>query len=59
VDSHKDNLWVNYVLADGRENPYAASLLDNLRHWLNEEADISDLMATIDQIDCFEILNKN
>jgi len=59
VDSHKDGLWVNYALADGRQSPYAASLLGNLRHWLNEEPAISGLMGTIHQIDRFEILNKN
>jgi ArsR family transcriptional regulator len=59
VDSHKDGLWVNYTLADGRQSPYAASLLGNLRHWLNDEKDISELMESIDQIDRFDILNKN
>lgn len=59
VDSHKDGLWVNYTIADGRQSPYAASLLGNLRHWLNDETDVSDLMETITQIDRFEILNKN
>lgn len=59
VVSVKDGLWVNYALADGSESPYAASLLGNLRHWLNDEPDISRIMATIDQIDRFDILNKN
>ena len=59
VDAHKDGLWVNYTLADGRQSPYAASLLGNLRHWLNDEADIAALMGNIDRIDRFEILNKN
>ena len=59
VDSVKDGLWVNYRLADGRESPYAASLLGNLRHWLNDEPDIRRLMGSIDRIDRFEILNKN
>lgn len=59
VDSHKDGLWVNYTLADGKQSPYAASLLGNLRHWLNHESDISSIMGTIDKIDRFEILNKN
>ena len=35
VESNKDGLWVNYTLADGRQSPYAASLLGNLRHWLS------------------------
>ncbi len=59
VESQKDGLWVNYTLADGRQSPYAASLLGNLRHWLNDEQDISTIMGSIDQIDRFEILNKN
>jgi len=59
VESHKDGLWVNYTVADGRQSPYAASLLGNLRHWLNEDPDITRLMSTIDRIDRFEILNRN
>ncbi|MGD8700873.1 MAG: metalloregulator ArsR/SmtB family transcription factor [Desulfosarcina sp.] len=59
VDSHKDGLWVNYTLADGRQSPYAATLLGNLRHWLNDETDISEIITTIHQIDRFEILDKN
>ncbi|MEJ2638521.1 MAG: metalloregulator ArsR/SmtB family transcription factor [Desulfosarcinaceae bacterium] len=59
VTSKKDRLWVNYTLSDGRQSPYAAALLGNLRHWLNEEADISKLVVEIDSIDRFEILNKN
>lgn len=59
VDAHKDGLWVNYTLADGRRSPFAASLLGNLRHWLNDEADITAVTASIDRIDRFEILNKN
>lgn len=56
---HKDGLWANYTLADGKQSPYAASLLGNLRHWLNDESDISSIMENIDKIDRFEILNKN
>lgn len=59
VGSHKDGLWVNYTIADGRQSPYAAALLGNLRHWLNDEADIFEIVDSIDQIDRFEILNKN
>lgn len=59
VGSQKDGLWVNYTLSDGRQSPYAASLLGNLRHWLNDEADIASIVSTIGHIDRFEILNKN
>jgi len=57
--SHKDGLWVNYTLADGRQSPYAAAILGNLRHWLNDEAEIAELMGSIGRIDRYEILNKN
>ena len=58
VRSQKEGLWVNYMLADGRDNPYAAALLGNLRHWLNDSAVIVDLIAGVDRIDRFDILNK-
>lgn len=59
VAHHKDGLWVNYALADGRQSPFAATLLGNLRHWLNDEPEISDLVEKTAHIDRFEILNKN
>lgn len=36
IDSRKGGLRVHYFLADGHANPYAATLLGNLRHWLND-----------------------
>ena len=59
VAYHKDGLWVNYTLSDGRQSPFAASLLGNLRHWLNEDTEISELVEKTAHIDRFEILNKN
>ena len=58
VTCRKDGLWVNYLLADGSQNPYAASLLGNLRHWLNDEPEIEGLIQNSAQIDRFEILGK-
>ncbi|ABW68679.1 ArsR/SmtB family transcription factor [Desulfosudis oleivorans] len=46
----KEGLWVNYRLADGSANPYAASLLGNLRHWLEEEAEIQTLVKKLPAI---------
>jgi ArsR family transcriptional regulator len=40
VRSSKDGLWVNYHLADGASSPFAATMLGNLRHWLEADADI-------------------
>ena len=59
VASHKDGLWVNYILADGSQSPFAAALLGNLRHWLNDEPEISGLIENLTAIDRFQILNKN
>lgn len=59
VESNKDGLWVNYMLADGRQSPYAASLLGNLRHWLNDDTEVRGLMGAISEIDRFEIMNRD
>jgi ArsR family transcriptional regulator len=40
VVSSKDGLWVNYAPSDGSSSPFAASLLGNLRHWLEDDPDI-------------------
>lgn len=47
VDYKKEGLWVNYYLADGRASPYAASLLGNLKHWLEDDPEISDLVGIV------------
>jgi len=43
----KDGLWVNYTLADGSDSPYAAAMLGNIRHWLEDEEEIADLSKQI------------
>ncbi|HNT58182.1 MAG TPA: metalloregulator ArsR/SmtB family transcription factor [Syntrophales bacterium] len=40
VESRKDGLWVNYTLSSGGKNPYAATLLGCLRHWMADEPEI-------------------
>ena len=59
VVSKKEGLWVNYLLADGLQSPFAANLLGNMRHWLDDEPEISQLMEKIVQIDRCEILGRN
>jgi ArsR family transcriptional regulator len=46
----KDGLWVNYRLAEGDKNPYVASLLGNLRHWLEEEPEVAAMVARLPEI---------
>lgn len=43
----KEGLWVNYRLADGTDNPYVANLLGNLRHWLEEDGEVAELVARL------------
>jgi ArsR family transcriptional regulator len=58
VVSIKEGLWVNYMLSDGGKSPFAACLLGNMRHWLNDDPDISSLLGRVSQIDRHEILKK-
>lgn len=46
----KDGLWVNYQLADGAKNPYAASLLGNLRHWLEDDPETTRMLERLPEI---------
>jgi ArsR family transcriptional regulator len=47
VDYHKDGLWVNYYLSDGRQSPYAASIIGNIKHWLNDDPQVADLIKKV------------
>lgn len=51
VTYEKDGLWVNYRLADGQASPYAASLLGNLRHWLDADPGLRELVERIPSLD--------
>ncbi len=44
VSRKKEGLWVNYSLSDGSRSPFAASLLGNMRHWLDDEPEIHRLI---------------
>ncbi len=46
----KSGLWVDYFLADGNSSPYAATLLGNLKHWLEEEPEIADMVELLPSI---------
>lgn len=50
VNFQKDRLWVNYHLTDGSRSPYVASLLGNLKHWLEDNNEISDLVEKLPTI---------
>ena len=58
VENKKDGLWVNYHLTDGSKSPYVASLLGNLRHWLEDEPEIDEIVKTLPTIRREEICKK-
>jgi ArsR family transcriptional regulator len=47
----KEGLWVNYSLSEGRGSPYAASLLGNLRHWLDDDPEVAALVEQVPLLD--------
>ncbi len=47
VQSKKAGLWVNYSLSGGGGSPYAASLLGNLKHWIETDSEIKALREYI------------
>ncbi|MBW2064696.1 MAG: winged helix-turn-helix transcriptional regulator [Deltaproteobacteria bacterium] len=58
VDFEKDGLWVNYHLADGSKSPYVASVMGNLRHWLEEEPEIREVLEKIPYIRREEVCRR-
>jgi len=50
VESTKEGLWVNYHLADGSSSPYVSSIMGNLKHWLNDDAEIREIVAKLPDI---------
>lgn len=51
VESHKDKLWVNYQLADGKDSIYARAALANLQGWLDDDPEIKSLLAAVMLVD--------
>ena len=58
VTFSKDGLWVNYRISDGSSSPYAAALLGNLRHWLEDDPEIRELINKLPELDREKICSK-
>jgi ArsR family transcriptional regulator len=58
VSFRKDGLWVNYHLTDGSSSPYVASLLGNLKHWIEDDKEIADLVERLPTIRREDICKK-
>jgi ArsR family transcriptional regulator, arsenate/arsenite/antimonite-responsive transcriptional repressor len=58
VDFQKDGLWVNYSLTNGKSSPYAASLLGNLKHWLEDDSEVVELIKKVPYLNREELCKK-
>ena len=58
ITSRKEGVWVNYQLAYGSSSPYVASLLGNLRHWLEDDSKIGDIIEKLPGIQRENICKK-
>ena len=58
VASRKNGLWVDYYLTDGGQSPYAASLMGNLRHWLENEPELIELIERLPDIRREEVCGR-
>ena len=58
VDYAKDGLWVNYFLADGRNSPDASSVLGNLKHWLEDDPEVVELVKKVPFLNREELTAK-
>jgi ArsR family transcriptional regulator, arsenate/arsenite/antimonite-responsive transcriptional repressor len=47
VSFKRDGLWVDYYPADGASSPYASSIMGNLKHWLEDDPDLSKIIARL------------
>ena len=50
ITCFREGPWMNYRLADGSRNAYVANLLGNLRHWLENDADVAKLVGRLPEI---------
>ncbi len=50
VQHRKEERWINYYLTDDRGSSYAAAMLGNLRHWLEDDPEIAALRKRLPNI---------
>ncbi len=58
ISSDKEGLWVNYRLAGGCQSAYASVLLGCIRHWLENDRDVSEMMVRLNDIDRETVCGK-
>ncbi|UCF82549.1 MAG: winged helix-turn-helix transcriptional regulator [Desulfobacteraceae bacterium] len=50
VTFQKEGTRVSYCVANGTSSPYAASILGNLKHWLENAPEMTELQARLPDI---------
>ena len=58
MDYSKDGLWVNYFLTEAKNNPYASGLLRQLKNWLNEDGEVSEMAKKVPFVSREELCRK-
>lgn len=59
VENEKQGLWVNYFLNNGESNPYASTLIGNLKYWLDDQEEIKELKQRLETVDRNKIKCKS
>ncbi|MFO8091207.1 MAG: metalloregulator ArsR/SmtB family transcription factor [Desulfatiglandaceae bacterium] len=50
VQWSRDGKWIDYRLADGSGSPFAAVMLGNLRHWLDQDPSVSTVVKRLPRL---------
>lgn len=58
VSRSKAGQWVEYALTQGENSPYVASILGNLKHWLEEDHEIKGIRDIVYTVSREKICNK-
>jgi len=53
----KEGLWVNYSLNNKPDNPYSATMLGNMRYWLEDDDEVIELIKKLPELDRAYICN--
>jgi len=54
----KEGLWVNCRLSDGGRSPYAATMLGNMKHWLECAHEIRTMLDRLDSVNREKICGR-
>ena len=50
LNSRKEELWIYYRLDEGSNSPYVATILGNLKHWLEDTPEITEMVKRLPDI---------